>query len=131
VVGVCIKTGKHNSQTERGGISRGGYYGGRSYFPRGRGRGRGGEVKCYAYGKTGHMSWDCPEKKKTAGGGEAHISEAQKRNVETEMEVEVAKEGRSLMMRKVLMKPEKEVRELVQRNSLFRTLARPKIGYAR
>jgi hypothetical protein len=62
------------------------------------------------------MSWECPEKKKE-GGGEAHISEAQKRNVEEEE----AEEGRSLMMRKVLMKPEKEVREPVQRNSLFRT----------
>jgi hypothetical protein len=33
-------------------------------------------VRCYAYGKKKHMSWDCPEMKK--GGGEAHISEAQK-----------------------------------------------------
>jgi hypothetical protein len=39
-------------------------------------------VKCYAYGKTRHMSWECPERKKE--GGEAHISEVQKRNVEAE-----------------------------------------------
>jgi hypothetical protein len=107
-------------QTEKGGSSRGGNYGGRSYFPRGRGRGRGGEVKCYACGKTWHMSWECPEKK-NAGTGEAHISEAQRKNVETEMKAEATEEGRSLMMRKVLMKPEKEAREPVQRNSLFRT----------
>jgi hypothetical protein len=37
------------------------------------------------------------------------------------MKEEEAEEGRSLMMRKVLVKPEKEVRELVQRNNLFRT----------
>jgi hypothetical protein len=33
---------------ERGGSYRGGHYGGRNYFPKGRGRGRGGELKCYA-----------------------------------------------------------------------------------
>jgi hypothetical protein len=37
---------------ERGGSSRRRPFGGRNYFPRGRGRGRGGEVKCYACGKT-------------------------------------------------------------------------------
>jgi hypothetical protein len=33
-------------------VPEGDKYGGRNYFPRGRGRGRGGEVKCYACGKT-------------------------------------------------------------------------------
>jgi hypothetical protein len=32
-------------------------------------------VKCYAYGKIGHMSWECPEKK-NAEVREDHISEA-------------------------------------------------------
>jgi hypothetical protein len=41
-------------------------------------------VRCYACGKTRHMSWECPERKKKEGGGEAHISEAQRRNVEAE-----------------------------------------------
>jgi hypothetical protein len=35
------------------------------------------------------------------------------------MKVEVVEEGRSLMMNKSLVKPEKEVREPIQRNSLF------------
>jgi hypothetical protein len=74
-------------------------------------------VKLYACGKTGNMSWECPKKKKDARTGEDHISEAQKRNVEAE----AVEEGRSLMMRKVLVKPEKEVREPFHRNSLFRT----------
>jgi hypothetical protein len=68
------------------------------------------------------MSWDCPEKKKTAEGGEAHISETQKRNVEEETK----KEGRSLMMRKVIIKPEKEAKEPFHRNSLFKTACKTK-----
>ena len=59
-------------------------------------------MKCYACGKTRHMSWECPKGKKE-GGGEAHIYEAQRRNVE----VEGDEDGRSLMMMKVLLKPEK------------------------
>jgi hypothetical protein len=47
------------------------------------------------------MYWECPERKKE-GGGEGHILEAQRGNVE----VEGAKDGRSLMLRKVLLKPE-------------------------
>jgi hypothetical protein len=60
------------------------------------------------------MSWECPEKKKE-GGGEAHISESQRRNVGAEG----AKDGTSLMLRKVLLKPKAEVENPVQRNSLF------------
>jgi hypothetical protein len=41
-------------------------------------------VKCYSYGKTWPMSWECP-KKKNVGTGEDHIYEAQWKNVETEM----------------------------------------------
>jgi hypothetical protein len=66
------EVGSFNNQVTRGEISRGGNYGGRNSFPRGRGRGRGGEVKCYAYGKIGHMSWECPERK-NAGAKGAHI----------------------------------------------------------
>jgi hypothetical protein len=61
------------------------------------------------------MSWECPEKKKE--GGEAHISEAKRGNVEVEGE----EDGTSLVMRKVLLKPKVEVKNPVQRNSLFRT----------
>jgi hypothetical protein len=32
-----------------------------------------GDVRCYSFGKTRHMSWDYPEKKKE-GGGESRIS---------------------------------------------------------
>jgi hypothetical protein len=47
------------------------------------------------------MSWDFPERKK---GGKAHISEAQKRYAE----IEGAEDGRSLMMKNILLKQEPE-----------------------
>ena len=65
-------------------------------------------MKCYAYGKTWHMSWELPERKKE-GGFEAHISDVQKKNVE----VEGAYDGKYLMMKKVLLNPEPEVEKLV------------------
>jgi hypothetical protein len=50
------------------------------------------------------MSWECPKRNKE-GGGEAHIYEAHKRNVEAE----AVEDGKSLMMQKVLLKLDKEV----------------------
>lgn len=66
------------------------------------------------------MSWECHKRKK--GGGKDHILEAQKWNI-------VAKgveDGRSLMMKKVILKPEPEVEKPVQRNNLFRTTCKTK-----
>jgi hypothetical protein len=54
-----------------------------------------------------------------------HIAEAQRRDVEAE-DVEG---GRSLVMRKVLLTPEKEVESSVQRTRLFRTACKTK-GWA-
>jgi hypothetical protein len=66
------------------------------------------------------MSWDCPERKK--GGGEAHILKAQKQYVEAEG----AEDGKSLMMKKVILKQEPETEKLAQRNNLFRTSCKTK-----
>jgi hypothetical protein len=100
---------KQHSHHEKGGISKEGHHGRRSYFPigRGRGRARGGVVKCYTYGKEGHKYCECPERKRE--GREANIVEAQKH-----VEAEEAEGGRNLMMRKILFKPEKEPEEPVQ-----------------
>lgn len=54
------------------------------------------------------MYWECLEKKKE-GGGESHISEAW-----MNVEAEAAEGGQNLMMRKILLKPEKEIKGSVQ-----------------
>jgi hypothetical protein len=77
-------------------------------------------VKCFVCGKIRHKSYDCPDRKKY--GGETHIVEAQGWNVE----VEDAEGGRYLMTRKILLKPEKEVENPAQRNSLFHTSCKTK-----
>jgi hypothetical protein len=64
---------KPHIHSKRGESSPGRKSGGRNYFPRGRGRGRGGKVNCYACGKVGHMPWECTERKKE--GGKFHILE--------------------------------------------------------
>jgi hypothetical protein len=58
-----------------GGSSQGIQYVDRNTFPRasGRGRGEGGEIKCFVYGKIGHKYFECPDRQRY-GGGEAHIS---------------------------------------------------------
>jgi hypothetical protein len=113
---------KPQTQHERGIISQRGQYADRNTFPhtRGRGRGRGGEMKCFTCGKNGHKSYECPDRKKE--GGETHISEAQGWNVEAKD----AEGGRSLMMKKILLTPEKEVENPVQRNRIFWTACKTK-----
>jgi hypothetical protein len=77
-------------------------------------------VKCFVCGKIRHESYECPYKKKD--GGETHISEAQGWNVEAED----VKGRRSLMMRKALLKPEKEAENPAERNSQFQTSCKTK-----
>jgi hypothetical protein len=77
-------------------------------------------VTCFVCGKIRHKSYECLDQKKD--GGETHIIEAQGWNVE----VEDAEGGRSLMMRKVLLKLEKELENPSQRNSLFQTACKTK-----
>jgi hypothetical protein len=113
---------KLQTQTERGGSSQRGQYADRNTFPhtRGRGRVRGGEVKCFVSGKNGHKYYECLERKKECG--EIHIAEAQGHNVE----VEDAEGGRSLMMRKVILTLEKETENPAQMNRLFQTACKTK-----
>jgi hypothetical protein len=61
------------------------------------------------------------QRKKQAG-GEAHITEAQRRDVEDED----TGSGKSLTVHKVLLTPEKEVEDTAQRTRLFRTTCKTK-----
>jgi hypothetical protein len=96
-------------------------------FPRtrGRGRGRGGVITCFTCGKDGHKAVDCPERK--VDRGNAHVAEAQRRDVEDED----AGSGKSLTVHKVLLKPEKEVRTQLRDADCSERLARPRAGNAR
>jgi hypothetical protein len=120
--GGTSQRGKQYVEQRRQHTEQRGDYADNNTFPRtrGRGRGRGGVITCFTCGKNGHKSYECPDNKKE--GGEAHITEAQRRD----MEAEDVEGGRSLMMRKVLLTPEKEVESSVQRTRLFRTACKIK-----
>jgi hypothetical protein len=77
-------------------------------------------VKCFVCGNIIHKSYECPDKKKD--GGETHIAEAQGHNVEAED----TQGRRSLMMRKFLLKLEKEAENPAQRNNMFKTACKTK-----
>jgi hypothetical protein len=78
-------------------------------------------ITFFTCGKDGHKAVDCPNRKKDRG--EAHITEAQRRDAEAEG----AKSGSSLLMRKVLLTPEKEAQESsAQRTRLFRIACKTK-----
>jgi hypothetical protein len=113
-----IEQRQQYAEPRRQHAEQGGGYADANIIPRtrGRGRGRGGVITCFTCGKDGHKAVDCPERK--MDGGKAHIAEAQQRH---DVESEDADSGRSLGMHKILLAPEKEVENSVQRSRLFRT----------
>ena len=50
-------------------------------FRGGRGRGRHREVKCYACGEIGHMSWNCP-RNRSSSQRNVNVAEAQEESKE-------------------------------------------------
>lgn len=83
---------------------------------RGRGRGRGREhaYRCYKCNKLGHRSFESPENEKI-GQRSAHIAQEEKGEVQPPVDENVAETRESLMMNKILLKPEKEEIKHVQK----------------
>jgi hypothetical protein len=69
------------------------------------------------------MSWDYLENK-SAGQRSAHVAEAKEENVNAVTKEEVPEVGESLLLKRVMIKSEKEVKELAQRKSLFITVCK-------
>eukprot|EP00253_Pinus_taeda_P033292 PITA_33292 len=93
------------------------------FTPRGRWRGR--DVRCYTCGERGHMSWDCPHNKSASQRG-ANVAEAKPEPPRLVEKEEPPEEGESLLLRRTLLRSEKEIGELAQRKNLFRTTCKSK-----
>eukprot|EP00253_Pinus_taeda_P013296 PITA_13296 len=93
------------------------------FVPRGRGRGR--DVRCYTCGEWGHMSRDCPHNKSASQRG-ANVAEAKPEPPRLVEKEEPTKEGESLLLRRTLLRLEKEIGEPAQRKNLFRTTCKSK-----
>jgi hypothetical protein len=80
-------------------------------------------VSCYTCGKIGHMSWDFPENK-VENQRNTHVAETKEEDVNAIEKEETPKVGGSLLLKRVLVKAEKEVHEPSQRKSLFKTVCK-------
>jgi hypothetical protein len=68
------------------------------------------------------MSWDCPEG--AAKQGNVQVAQAEIEQKAPEDHVEIPEAGEALLMRRILLKPSKEVHEPEQRKSLFKTMCK-------
>eukprot|EP00253_Pinus_taeda_P003235 PITA_03235 len=93
------------------------------FVPRGRGRGR--DVRCYTCGERGHMSWDYTHKKSVSQKG-ANVAEEKLEPPRLVEKEEPPEEGESLLLRRTLLRSEKEIGEPAQRKNLFRTTCKSK-----
>ena len=102
------------------------FRGGRTY-QRGRGRGNGREnaYTCYKCNKMGHRPFECPANENTGQRG-APIAQVEQGEVQSLVAANVAETKESLMMKKIPLKLEKKVIELVQRKALFQTICKSK-----
>ena len=109
--------GLSSRSPQRGDSSRG------RFVPRGIGRGR--EIRCYTCGEWGHGSWDCPHNKSTTQRN-VNVAETKEEIPQDTGKEEPPEAGESLLLKRVLLKVEKEAGEKSQRKNLFRTIFKSK-----
>jgi len=88
------------------------------FAPRGRGRGR--DIQCYTSGEWENGSWDCPHNRKTSQKN-VNVAEEKKETHQIIGKEESLDVVESLLLKRALLKVEKEIGEPTQRKSLFRT----------
>jgi hypothetical protein len=66
------------------------------------------------------MSWDCPEGATKQGNVQVAHAEIEQKSPEDH--VEIPEVGEALLMRRIFLKPSKEVHEPEHRKSLFKTM---------
>ena len=102
---IAPKIGASSSCRQQ--ISSDGDAGGRRSFSRGRGgRGRGREFRCYKCNKVGQRSHECPKNEGT-NQRNAIVSSTEGEGIQVPEEENTPERGESLVINKVLLKPEK------------------------
>ena len=71
----------------------------------------------------GNRSFECPEKEDVGQRGD-YVAQNEQHQEQSTMDKVLPDTGESLMMNKVLLKPEKEQAEPAQRKSLFRNICK-------
>eukprot|EP00253_Pinus_taeda_P030384 PITA_30384 len=112
------EAGSSSSRTpQRGDFNRG------IFAPRGRGRGR--DIQCYTRGEWGHGSWDCPHNKTTSQRN-VNVAEEKEEKPQITDKEESPEVGESLLLKRALLKAEKETEEPAHMKILFRTTRKSK-----